>query len=77
MKQALWFVNYDHARRIRTTGWNHQALVDRGRQNILLKNTVGGLSWIALLDFVHHRGQLTTYIRPMGGQSAEHLRALR
>jgi len=29
---------------------------------------VGGLLWIALFDFIHHRGQLTTYIRPMGGK---------
>jgi uncharacterized damage-inducible protein DinB len=24
--------------------------------------------WLALFDAVHHRGQLTTYIRPMGGK---------
>jgi len=24
--------------------------------------------WIALFDAVHHRGQLSTYIRPMGGK---------
>ena len=34
----------------------------------LLKDTVGGLLWLALFDAVHHRGQLTTYIRPMGGK---------
>jgi len=25
-------------------------------------------AWIFLLDMIHHRGQLSTYIRPMGGK---------
>lgn len=49
-------------------GWNHQAWLIEGQQEILLKDTVGGLLWIALFDMVHHRGQLSTYIRPMGGK---------
>lgn len=49
-------------------GWNHQAWLVRGAQEMLLRNTVGGLLWIALFDSVHHRGQLSTYIRPMGGR---------
>ena len=48
--------------------WNHQAWLIRGEQEIILKDTVGGLLWIALFDAVHHRGQLSTYIRPMGGK---------
>ena len=43
-------------------------LLTDGDQEIILKDTVGGLLWIALFDAVHHRGQLTTYIRPMGGK---------
>jgi len=49
-------------------GWNHQAWLLQGTEEILLKDTVGGLLWIALFDIVHHRGQLSTYIRPMGGK---------
>ena len=49
-------------------GWNHQAWLIQGAEEILLKDTVGGLLWIALFDIVHHRGQLSTYIRPMGGK---------
>ena len=49
-------------------GWNHQAWLIEGEKDILLKNTVGGLLWIALFDVVHHRGQLSVYIRPMGGK---------
>jgi|ERR1051326_1713448 uncharacterized damage-inducible protein DinB len=48
--------------------WNRPAWLTRGHQEILLKDTVGGLLWIALFDAVHHRGQLSTYIRPMGGK---------
>jgi uncharacterized damage-inducible protein DinB len=48
--------------------WSRPAWMIRGEQEILLKDTVGGLLWIALFDAVHHRGQLTTYIRPMGGK---------
>jgi len=50
------------------TTWNRPAWLIRGEQEIILKDTVGGLLWIALFDAVHHRGQLSTYIRPMGGK---------
>jgi uncharacterized damage-inducible protein DinB len=50
------------------SSWNHQAWLIEGKQEILLKDTVGGLLWIALFDVVHHRGQLSTYIRPMGSK---------
>ena len=50
------------------TTWNRPAWLMRGEQEIILKDTVGGLLWIALFDAVHHRGQLSTYIRPMGGK---------
>ncbi|MCL4523362.1 MAG: DinB family protein [Acidobacteria bacterium] len=32
------------------------------------EGTLSGLSWEMLFDAVHHRGQLSTYIRPMGGK---------
>jgi len=48
--------------------WNRPAWLLQGKEEILLKDTVGGLLWIALFDAVHHRGQLSTYIRPMGGK---------
>jgi len=48
--------------------WNRPAWLTRGEQEIILRDTVGGLLWIALFDAVHHRGQLSTYIRPMGGK---------
>jgi uncharacterized damage-inducible protein DinB len=48
--------------------WDHVAWLTQGKQEILVKDTIGGLLWIALFDAVHHRGQLSTYIRPMGGK---------
>jgi uncharacterized damage-inducible protein DinB len=50
------------------TEWNRPAWLTRGEQEIVLRDSVGGLLWIALFDAVHHRGQLSTYIRPMGGK---------
>jgi len=69
---AAYERNHDmFARQLRTMeddDWNHQAWLVQGTREILLKDTVGGLLWIALFDVVHHRGQLSTYIRPMGGK---------
>jgi uncharacterized damage-inducible protein DinB len=31
-------------------------------------DTLGAMLWGFLLDMIHHRGQLTTYLRPMGGK---------
>jgi uncharacterized damage-inducible protein DinB len=32
------------------------------------EDSVGEMVWGFLLDMIHHRGQLSTYIRPMGGK---------
>jgi uncharacterized damage-inducible protein DinB len=32
------------------------------------EQAVGGFLWFILFDAIHHRGQLSTYIRPMGGK---------
>jgi hypothetical protein len=48
--------------------WNRPGWLIQGEQEIVLKDTIGGVLWIALFDAVHHRGQLSTYIRPMGGK---------
>ncbi len=36
--------------------------------HVEIEDTVGGLFWLFLFDAIHHRGQLSTYIRPMGGK---------
>ena len=34
---------------------------------VIMEATCRDLAWMLLLDAVHHRGQLSTYLRPMGG----------
>lgn len=36
--------------------------------NVVWEDTVGNMMWGYLFDMVHHRGQLSTYLRPMGGK---------
>ncbi len=36
--------------------------------NPVWTDTVGNMLWGFLFDMVHHRGQLSTYLRPMGGK---------
>ena len=35
--------------------------------NVIMEAPRRELAWMLLLDAVHHRGQLSTYLRPMGG----------
>jgi uncharacterized damage-inducible protein DinB len=36
--------------------------------NVIMEAPRRDLAWMLLLDAVHHRGQLSTYLRPMGGK---------
>lgn len=36
--------------------------------HLAFETTLAEMFWVALLDAIHHRGQLSTYIRPMGGK---------
>jgi uncharacterized damage-inducible protein DinB len=47
--------------------WSGQARFLMGG-NPVWTTTVDDLFWGFLFDMVHHRGQLSTYIRPMGGK---------
>ena len=74
LEEMIGSYKHDHAalteqlRVLDDAGWNHQAWLIEGDEEILLKDTVGGLLWIALFDVVHHRGQLSVYARLMGGK---------
>ena len=35
---------------------------------VFMSAPVGALVWSTLFDLIHHRGQLSTYLRPMGGK---------
>jgi uncharacterized damage-inducible protein DinB len=54
--------------RLDDEAWNRPGWLTRGEQEIILRDSIGGLLWTALFDAIHHRGQLSTYIRPMGGK---------
>jgi uncharacterized damage-inducible protein DinB len=48
--------------------WDGEAkMVMVGSDNVW-KDTKGGMALGFMLDLIHHRGQLSTYIRPMGGK---------
>jgi uncharacterized damage-inducible protein DinB len=34
----------------------------------VMEESMGEFFWMTLLDAIHHRGQLSVYIRPMGGK---------
>jgi uncharacterized damage-inducible protein DinB len=54
-------------RRMDETTWNKRAQCwEHG--HVEIEDTVGGLHWLFLFDGIHHRGQLSTYIRPIGGK---------
>lgn len=36
--------------------------------NVVWESTMSDLAWGFLFDMVHHRGQLSAYLRPMGGK---------
>ena len=36
--------------------------------HLIAEMPVSGLMWMLFFDSIHHRGQLSTYLRPMGGK---------
>lgn len=57
----------EHLRRLDDAAWERKAkFLVRGMP--VLEDTVSGLLWMNLFDAVHHRGQLSVYLRPMGGK---------
>jgi uncharacterized damage-inducible protein DinB len=47
--------------------WESEAKMMMG-DNAVWTDTVGGMLWGFLLDMIHHRGQLSAYLRPMGAK---------
>jgi uncharacterized damage-inducible protein DinB len=48
-------------------GWEKKAQMLMGGATVW-EDSVGAMLWGFLLDAIHHRGQLSTYLRPMGGK---------
>lgn len=55
------------AAKLNEAQWNSSAKMVSGTQ-VEWETTRGNMAWGVLLDLIHHRGQLSTYIRPMGGK---------
>lgn len=47
--------------------WEAEANMMMNGQS-MWKSKRGEMAWAFMLDLIHHRGQLSTYIRPMGGK---------
>jgi uncharacterized damage-inducible protein DinB len=47
--------------------WNNTSRLYVGG-NLLMEQPLGAFLWYLFFDAIHHRGQLSTYIRPMGGK---------
>ena len=55
-------------RQVDDTTWHQtptQFVVDG---HVYLETSMGHMFWLGLFDAIHHRGQLTVYIRPMNGK---------
>ncbi len=49
-------------------GWEKKGRFLMGGDAPAWEDSVGAFVWGFLFDSIHHRGQLTTYLRPMGGK---------
>ncbi len=47
--------------------WDERAVMT-DNDKMVWETTKGQMAWSILLDQIHHRGQLSVYIRPMGGK---------
>lgn len=57
----------DRLDRIDEAGWQKKARFLMGEAPAW-EDTIENFVWGFLLDAIHHRGQLSTYLRPMGGK---------
>jgi hypothetical protein len=48
-------------------GWSRTSQLRVGG-NVIMEMPAGEMLWFFFFDAIHHRGQLSTYIRPMGGK---------
>jgi uncharacterized damage-inducible protein DinB len=57
----------DRLKKLDDAGWKRPVkFFNNGKQ--INETTTNEMLWGFLLDMIHHRGQLSTYIRPMGGK---------
>lgn len=57
----------DRLAKLDEAGWQKKAQFLMGGA-VVWEDTAANMAWGFLFDAVHHRGQLSTYLRPMGGK---------
>jgi uncharacterized damage-inducible protein DinB len=57
----------DRIEKMTDEDWDRSAPFYYGGK-VVSEQPVGQFIWFILFDAIHHRGQLTTYLRPMGGK---------
>ena len=55
------------AKKMNSKVWASKAVIYAG-DKVDWESPRGLMAWSFLLDLIHHRGQLSTYLRPMGGK---------
>jgi uncharacterized damage-inducible protein DinB len=53
--------------KVKEAAWEGKGQFLMGGQ-VVWEDTVSNMAWGFLFDSIHHRGQLSTYLRPMGGK---------
>ena len=53
--------------RMDEAAWERPVRIYAGGE-VVLEQPAGEFLWLILFDAIHHRGQLTAYLRPMGGK---------
>lgn len=57
----------DRLKKLDDEGWEKKGrFVEEG--HLVMEGPQRDIFWLLFLDGIHHRGQLSTYIRPMGGK---------
>jgi hypothetical protein len=57
----------DRVSRMDDNAWNREAQFYHGG-NLVSQQPAGKFLWFILFDAIHHRGQLSAYLRPMGAK---------
>jgi len=55
-------------RKIDDLAWEHKPTKFVVDGKVCFETSMGHMFWLGLFDAIHHRGQLTVHIRPMGGK---------
>lgn len=55
-------------KKVDDTSWQQKSTQFVVDGHVFFETSMGHMFWLGLFDAIHHRGQLSVYIRPMGGK---------